>query len=196
MELSFNFKEMVSAFIVLFAMIDATGMTPIVIDLQEKTGRIKAAQVSLCSLAVLVIFLFLGNLILQLFAVDINSFAAAGALVIFIMSLEMTLGIEIIHYNDSPKGMATFVPLVFPLIAGAGTFTALISLRAEYNILNILIALILNIIIVYIVLKHVHLLERLLGKGGIYILRKFFGIILMAIAVKLFTNNVAALLNL
>lgn len=196
MELVFDFKETVSAFIVLFAMIDATGLTPIVIDLQSKIGPVQAGRVSLYSLVTLLTFLFLGNMILQLFNVDINSFAAAGALVIFIMSLEMTLGVEIFHYDDSPKGMTAVVPLVFPLIAGAGTFTALISLRAEYNILNILIALVLNIGVVYGVLKNVHLLERVLGKGGIYVLRRFFGIILMAISVKLFTGNIAALLNI
>jgi multiple antibiotic resistance protein len=134
-------------------------------------------------------------MILQLFGVDIHSFAAAGALVIFIMALEMILGIEIFRYNDGPQGMNTLVPIVFPLIAGAGTFTALLALRAEYNILNILIALVLNIGVVYIVLRHLHVLERILGKGGIYVLRKFFGIILLAIAVKLFTGNVADLLN-
>ena len=108
----------------------------------------------------------------------------------------MILGIEIFRYNDSPQGMSTIVPLVFPLIAGAGTFTALISLRAEYNIINIVIGLVLNIILVYFYLKHLNMLERILGRGGIYVLRKFFGIILLAIAVKLFTSNVATLLDM
>ena len=195
MPLHFDLQESISAFIVLFAMIDVTGLTPIVIDLEQKSGPVKAGRAAIWSLVMLLAFLFVGNMILALFNVDINSFAAAGAIVIFIMALEMILGIEIIHYNDGPKGSTTLVPIVFPLIAGAGTFTALLALRAEYNILNIVIGLILNIALVYVVLKHINLLERVLGKGGIYMLRKFFGIILLAIAVKLFTSNVATLLG-
>ncbi len=193
MELTFSLKEVISAFIVLFAMIDPIGLAPLVIDLQGKSGPIKAGRAALISLGTLLAFLFGGNVILQLFGVDIHSFAAAGAVVIFIMSLEMILGIEIFHYNDGPKGMSTIVPVVFPLIAGAGTFTALLALRAEYNILNIIIALVLNIIIVYLVLRYLYGLEHTLGKGGIYVLRKFFGIILLAIAVKLFTSNISFL---
>jgi multiple antibiotic resistance protein len=195
MDLTFSFKETISAFIVLFAMIDPIGLAPLVIDLQGKSGPIKAGRAALISLGTLLAFLFGGNMILQLFGVDIHSFAAAGAVVIFIMSLEMILGIEIFHYNDGPKGMSTIVPVVFPLIAGAGTFTALLALRAEYNILNIVIALCINIVIVYLVLRYLYGLERVLGKGGIYILRKFFGIILLAIAVKLFTSNISFMLN-
>jgi multiple antibiotic resistance protein len=195
MDLTFSFKETISAFIVLFAMIDPIGLAPLVIDLQGKSGPIKAGRAALISLGTLLAFLFGGNMILQLFGVDIHSFAAAGAVVIFIMSLEMILGIEIFHYNDGPKGMSTIVPVVFPLIAGAGTFTALLALRAEYNILNIVIALCINIVIVYLVLRYLYGLERVLGKGGIYILRKFFGIILLAIAVKLFTSNISFLLS-
>ena len=177
-------------------MIDITGLTPIVMDLKEKSGPIKPGKVAIISLVAMLAFLFVGNLVLELFSVDIHSFAAAGGLVIFILALEMILGIEIFRYNDSPQGMSTIVPLVFPLIAGAGTFTALISLRAEYNIINIVIGLVLNIILVYFYLKHLNMLERILGRGGIYVLRKFFGIILLAIAVKLFTSNVATLLDM
>jgi multiple antibiotic resistance protein len=195
MELTFDWKEAMSAFIVLFAMIDPIGLAPMVIDLQGKSGPIKAGRATLISLVTLLAFLFGGNMILQLFGVDIHSFAAAGAVVIFIMALEMILGVEIFRYNDGPKGMSTLVPVVFPLIAGAGTFTALLSLRAEYNILNILIALILNIVIVYLVLRYLYGLEHVLGKGGIYVLRKFFGIILLAIAVRLFTGNIAFLVS-
>lgn len=195
MNLAFDIKETISAFIVLFAMIDITGLTPIVMDLKEKNGPIQPAKVTIISLVALLTFLFVGNMLLQLFAVDINSFAAAGGLVIFIMALEMILGIEIFRYNDGPKGVSNIVPLVFPLIAGAGTFTALLSLRAEYNILNILLGLFANMILVYFYLKNLNLLEKLIGKGSIYVLRKFFGIILLAIAVKLFTSNVAALLH-
>lgn len=191
----FDFKEFLSAFIVIFAMIDVTGLTPVVIDLQQKSGPVNAFKAAIYSLAVLVIFLFAGGTVLDLFNVDIHSFAAAGGVVIFLMGLEMTLGREIFRYSDGPQGTTTIVPVVFPLIAGAGTFTALLSLRAEYNILNILLALALNILIVYIVLRNVKTLERGLGQGGIYVLRKFFGIILLAIAVKLFTSNIAYLLS-
>lgn len=193
--MSFEFNEFLSAFIVIFAMIDVTGLTPVVIDLQQKSGPINAFRAALYSLVILVVFLFAGGTVLDLFNVDIHSFAAAGGIVIFLMGYEMTLGIEIFRYGDGPKGATTLVPVVFPLIAGAGTFTALLSLRAEYGIVNILLALVVNILIVYVVLRNVHALERILGQGGIYVLRKFFGIILLAIAVKLFTSNIAYLLN-
>lgn len=191
----FDFKEFISAFIVIFAMIDVTGLTPVVIDLQQKSGPVNALKAALYSLLVLVVFLFAGGTVLDLFNVDINSFAAAGGIVIFLMGLEMTLGREIFHYGDGPQGSSTIVPVVFPLIAGAGTFTALLSLRAEYGIINILLALVFNILIVYLVLRNVRTLERLLGQGGIYVLRKFFGIILLAIAVKLFASNIAYLIK-
>ena len=190
-----DIKELIGAFIVIFAMIDVTGLTPIAIDLQKKSGPIKAQNAAIASLLILLSFLFLGNVVLELLAVDIHSFAVAGAIVIFIMGFEMTSGVEIMKYSDGPKGSTTLVPIVFPLIAGAGTFTALLSLRAEYHLINIVIALCLNILVVYIVLRNMHILEKLLGAGGLYVLKKFFGIILLAIAVKLFTSNVAALIN-
>lgn len=191
-----DFKELASAFIVIFAMIDVTGLTPVAIDLQQKSGPINAGKAAIYSLVILLVFLFVGNMVLDLFGVDIHSFAVAGAIIIFIIGFEMTAGVEIIKYCDGPKGSTTLVPIVFPLIAGAGTFTALLSLRAEFHLINIVVALGLNILVVYLVLKNMHLLERLLGEGGIYILRKFFGIILLAIAVKLFTSNIAALVNI
>lgn len=193
--MSFDLKEFISAFIVIFAMIDVTGLTPVVIDLQQKSGPINAWKAAVYSLIILVLFLFAGNMILELFSVDIHSFAVAGGFIIFLLGIEMTLGIEIFRYSDGPKGSTTLVPIVFPLIAGAGTFTALLSLRAEYQVTNILLGLVANILIVYLVLKNVHFLERILGQGGIYILRKFFGIILLAIAVKLFVSNLALLLT-
>jgi len=191
----FDFKEFISAFIVIFAMIDVTGLTPVVIDLQQKSGPVNALKAAFYSLIILVVFLFAGGTVLDLFNVDIHSFAAAGGIVIFLLGIEMTIGVEIFRYSDGPKGSTTLVPVVFPLIAGAGTFTALLSLRAEYGIVNILLALAVNILIVYIVLRNVHTLERILGQGGIYVLRKFFGIILLAIAVKLFTSNITYLLS-
>ncbi len=196
LELHFDLQEIASSFIVIFAMIDILGSIPIVLDLQRKAGPVKAGQAAFMSLALLLAFLLSGEMILALFNVEIHSFAAAGAIIIFLMAVEMTLGVEIFHYDDSPEGSSTIVPVVFPLIAGAGTFTALLSLRAEYNLLNIVIALCLNICVVYAVLKNVHILERIFGKGTIYVLRKFFGIILLAIAVKLFTSNIAALVSI
>ena len=187
--MGFNYKEFISAFIVIFAMIDVTGLTPVVIDLQQKSGPINALKAAIYSLIVLVVFLFAGGQVLDLFSVDIHSFAAAGGIVIFLMGIEMTLGIEIFRYSDGPKGSTTLVPVVFPLIAGAGTFTALLSLSAEYKIINILLGLVANIVIVYLVLRNVSFLEKILGQGGIYVLRKFFGIILLAIAVRLFVSN-------
>lgn len=193
-ELSFSFQEVISAFVVLFAVIDITGLIPIIIDLKEKGNEISAWKASFYSLATFIAFLFMGNMVLQLFHVDISSFAIAGSLVIFVMAVEMIFGVEIFKM-DGPKGTTTIVPLVFPLIAGAGSFTALLSLRALYSLLNIIIALVMNIAVIYIVIRYVHVLERILGKGGIYVLRKFFGIILLAISVRMFIDNLVTLLT-
>lgn len=192
MPLHFSLSEIASAFIVLFAVIDITGSIPIIIDLNKNRGGVSAWQAALISLAILVTFLFLGEAMLGLFGIDVSSFAVAGSLVIFVLAVEMTFGIEVFR-NDGPRGVATIVPLVFPLIAGAGTLTTLLSLRAEYNLLNILIALVLNMIVVYVVIRYVDKVEKIIGQGGIYIMRKFFGIILLAISVRLFANNVTSL---
>ncbi len=187
--LNISFKEIISAFMVLFALIDITGSIPIIIGLKQK-NKIESGKVSLISLLVLVLFLFVGDALLGLFGVDISSFAAAGGIIILILASEMILDIEIFKTNNIQGQSVTAVPLVFPLIAGAGTLTSLLSMKAEFAAENIIIAIFLNIIIVYIVLKYAHLIERLIGKGGIYILRKFFGIILLAIGVKLFASNI------
>lgn len=192
MPLHFSLSEIASAFIVLFAVIDITGSIPIIIDLNKNRGGVSAWQAALISLAILVTFLFLGEAMLGLFGIDVSSFAVAGSLVIFVLAVEMTFGIEVFR-NDGPRGVATIVPLVFPLIAGAGTLTTLLSLRAEYNLLNILIALVLNMVVVYVVIRYVDKVEKIIGQGGIYIMRKFFGIILLAISVRLFANNVTSL---
>jgi len=192
--LAFNLKEFVSAFVVLFAIIDITGSVPIVLSLQSKGAKINPLRASTYSLVLLLAFLFAGEIILKLFGVDIQSFAVAGSLIIFVMAIEMILGIDIFQFEAGAEN-TTIVPLVFPLIAGAGSFTALISLRAEYNVLNILLALTLNMIVVYFVLRSLRRIEKLLGKGGVYILRKFFGIILLAISVKLFTSNIALIIS-
>lgn len=192
MPLHFSLSEIVSAFVVLFAVIDITGSIPIIVDLNKNRGGVSAWQAALLSLAILLAFLFLGDALLALFGIDVSSFAVAGSLVIFVLAVEMTFGIEVFR-NDGPNGVATIVPLVFPLIAGAGTLTTLLSLRAEYNLLNIVIALVLNMVVVYVVIRYVDKVEKIIGKGGIYILRKFFVIILLAISVRLFANNVTSL---
>ncbi|MCL1942992.1 MAG: MarC family protein [Candidatus Azobacteroides sp.] len=194
MDIYFNWQEFVSAFVVLFAVIDITGSIPVIIDLRQKHRTINAEQTAIYSLTILIAFLFVGEALLGLFNVDISSFAVAGAIVIFIMGLEMLLGIEIFK-NDSPIDTATLVPLVFPLIAGAGAFTALLSLRAEYNYLNIILAVVANMAVVYLIVKKVSWIERKIGLGGIYIMRKFFGIILLAISVKLMTSNLGLILS-
>jgi len=192
MGIYFNFKEIISAFMVLFAVIDILGAIPIIISLREKNQKIEAGKAAIVSFVILVAFLFIGKALLGLFNVDISSFAVAGALVV--LAVEMIFGVEIFK-NDSPCGSATIVPLVFPLIAGAASFTTLLSLRAEYNILNIIIAVAMNMALVYLVLRYVYYVERLFGKSGVYVMRKLFGIILLAIAVRLFTSNLTSLIG-
>lgn len=189
----FNFQQLISAFIVLFAVIDIIGAIPIILSLKQKGRPVNALKATLISFALLLLFFFGGDAILKIFQVDIASFAIAGALIIFLMALEMILDIEIFK-NQGPIKEATLVPLVFPLLAGAGTFTTLVTLRAEYATINILTALTLNMVWVFFVLKITDRIERFLGKGGIYIMRKFFGIILIAISARLFTANITALI--
>lgn len=194
MSIYFSFKEVISAFMVLFAVIDILGAIPIIINLREKNQKIEAAKTAVISFVLLVMFLFVGKALLSLFNVDISSFAVAGALVLLVLAVEMIFGIEIFR-NDGPCSSATIVPLVFPLIAGAASFITLLSLRAEYNILNIIIAVAMNMVVVYFVLRYVYYVERFFGKSGVYVMRKFFGIILLAIAVRLFTTNLTSLLG-
>lgn len=192
--MEFNLKEVLSAFMVLFAIIDIIGSIPIIVDMQQRLGKIYAARVSVIAFLTMVTFLVTGEVLLKLFGVNVSSFAVAGAIVIFVVAVEMTFDVRIMKY-EGPTETSFIVPLVFPLIAGAGSFTTLLSLRAEYDMLNIIIALALNMAFVYLVLKLTGKIEKLIGKGTIYILRKFFGIILLAIAVKLFTSNLDPLLN-
>jgi multiple antibiotic resistance protein len=191
---TFNFQELTSAFIVLFAVIDIIGSIPIILNLKQNGRNVNAIQATLISFALLIGFFYAGDMILKLFQVDIASFAVAGSVVLFLLALEMILDVEIFK-NQGPIKEATLVPLVFPLLAGAGSFTTLLSLRAEYAALNIVIALVLNMVWVYIVLKSTNKVEQLLGKGGIYLIRKFFGIILLAIAARLFTANITQLID-
>ena len=191
---NFNFQQILSAFIVLFAVIDIIGAIPIIIDLKDKGKDVNALKATLISFLLLLGFFYAGDILLMLFHVDIESFAVAGAFVILLLSLEMILDIEIFK-NQGPIKEATLVPLVFPLLAGAGSFTTLLSLRAEYASVNIIVALILNMLWVYFVVRMTRKVERVLGKGGIYLIRKFFGIILLAISVKLFMSNITLLME-
>ena len=192
--LNFNFQEMISAFIVLFAVIDIIGSIPIIINLKNRGQSVNALKATLISFALMLGFFYAGDMMLRLFHVDIESFAVAGAIVIFLMALEMLLDVEIFK-NQGPIKSATLVPLVFPLLAGAGSFTTLLSLRAEYSSVNILIALTLNMIWVYFVVGMTDRVEHFLGRGGIYLIRKFFGIILVAISVKLFMSNITLMVE-
>jgi multiple antibiotic resistance protein len=186
---SFSWIEIFKATMVLFAVVDIVGSIPIIIKLKEQSGEeIGALRASAVSLGIMIGFLILGESILNLFGVDLKSFAVAGSLILFAMALEMILGVRLFRDQVSGK-TASIVPLAFPIIAGAGTMTSLISLRAEYQEINILIAIFINIVIVFIVLKLTKVIERVLGDGGIAILKKVFGIILLAIAVKLFSTN-------
>ena len=186
-----NLKEILTSTMVLFAVIDIIGSIPIIINLREKVGRIESEKASIVALLIMVIFLFIGDQILNLIGIDVYSFAVAGSILIFFIAIEMILGITL--YKDEEAHTASIVPIAFPLIAGAGTMTTLMSMRAAYADINIIIAIILNIVLVYIVLKMSAKIGAWLGKGGIGIIRKVFGIILMAIAVKLFTGNIQPL---
>ncbi|KAA6326719.1 hypothetical protein EZS27_024211 [termite gut metagenome] len=191
--MNFSLQETISAFIVLFAVIDIIGSIPIITNLREKGKEVNAITATVLSSLLLTGFFFAGDMMLKLFHVDIQSFAVAGAIVIFLMALEMLLDVEIFK-NQGPTKEATFIPLVFPLVAGAGSFTTLLSLKAEYSSVNILIALLFNMFLVYAVIRMTNHIERFLGKGGIYLLRKFFGIILLAISVRLFMANITSLI--
>lgn len=184
----FNSFELFKATMVLFAVIDIIGSIPIILKLKQESGDLHAMRASLVSLVIMILFLIVGENLLKLFGVDVEDFAVAGALILFFMSLEMILGIRLFRDNVSGK-TASIVPLAFPIIAGAGTMTSLISLRAEYSEINIIIAIMINTLLVYIVLRLTKVIEKFLGEGGIAILKKVFGIILLAIAVKLFTSN-------
>ena len=187
----FSLKEIVTCTMVLFAVIDIVGSIPIVIGLRQKVGHIQSEKASLVAGLIMIGFLFLGEQILSLIGIDVNSFAVAGALIIFFLALEMIFGIQL--YKDESSGTASIVPIAFPIIAGAGTLTSILSLRAEYDLANLIVAIIVNIIIVYVVLKSSKRIERVLGPSGIGVIRKIFGVVLMAIAVKLFAGNVQQL---
>lgn len=191
--MDFNFKEIFTAFMVLFAVIDIVGNIPIIIDLRKKVGHIQSEKASLIAGFIMVIFLFLGQSLLSVIGVDVNSFAVAGSFILFFIALEMILGITLYKDDDEGGITATVFPLAFPLIAGPGSLTTLLSLRAEFNIENIIVAVLLNVLVIYIVLKTSSKIERIIGPNGIKIIRKVFGVILLAIAVKLFAQNIKIL---
>jgi len=186
-----NYKEIITVGMVLFAVIDIVGTIPVVVDLRTKHGHIESEKASLVAGLIMIIFLFIGEELLNLIGIDVHSFAVAGSFVLFFLALEMILGIRL--YRDENASSASIVPIAFPLIAGAGTMTTLLSLKAEFQTINIIIAIVLNIILVYIVLKSSAKIEKMLGKNGLGVIRKAFGVILLAIAVKLFAANVKGL---
>lgn len=184
-----NFREIVSVTMILFSIIDIIGSIPIVIDLRKKSGNIQSAKATLVAGVIMIIFLFLGDSILKLFGIDVYSFAIAGAIIILLIGFEMILGITLFRHESTSASSTSVVPLAFPLIAGAGTMTTIISLRAEYQVINILVGIVINLALVFIVLRSCDWLEKKIGNGGFIILRKVMGIILLAIAIKLIKSN-------
>lgn len=186
-----DYKEIFSVTLILFSVIDILGSIPFVILIRQREGRIYAERATLIAAALMIVFLYLGQSILTLFGLDIGSFAVAGAIVMFIIAMEMILGITLIKDDPEAKGSGSIVPLAFPLIAGAGTLTTILSLRAVYSEANILIGIVLNSVFVYVVLRGSSWLEKKIGKSGFAVLRKVFGIILLSIAVKIIKSNIS-----
>ena len=190
-----TFKEIFTASMVLFAVIDIVGNIPIVISLRKKAGHIHSEKASIIAAIVMILFLFLGEEILNLIGINVNEFAVAGSFILFFIALEMILGITLFKDDGSSPDMASVFPLAFPMLAGPGTLTTLLSLRAEFALENVIISIILNVIVIYVVLKTSSKLQNILGKNGIGIIQKVFGVILLAIAVKLFAANIQELFN-
>jgi len=180
-------KDILIITMILFAVIDIIGSLPILIDVKNKVGKIESGKATLVSGLIMIVFLFVGDSILKLIGITVSDFAIAGSLILFFLALEMILGIR--FYKDDSSSTASVIPIAFPLIAGTGTLTTLLSIRAEFRDIDIIVAILINLVFVYLVLKNMHWLEKILGTGGINILRKVFGVILMAIAVKLFRSN-------
>ena len=191
MEFGINWKDIFTISMILFAVIDIVGSIPIIVDLRSKMGHIQSEKATIVAAIIMISFLFVGEEILKLIGIDANSFAVAGSFVLFFLALEMILGIQL--YKEDNPSTASIVPIAFPLIAGAGTMTTILSLRAVYDKINIIIAILINVILVYGVLKSSGKIERLLGNNGLGVIRKIFGVILLAIAVKLFAANVKGL---
>lgn len=185
--MNFDWKEIATITMILFAVIDVIGALPVLIDVQTKHGKIESGKATWVSGLIMISFLFLGKSILELIGISVSDFAIAGSLIIFFLALEMILGVK--FYKDDSAATASIVPIAFPMIAGTGTLTTLLSINAEYHLENIIVAILINLVFVYVVLRNVFRLEKILGPGGINILRKVFGVILLAIAVKLFRSN-------
>jgi multiple antibiotic resistance protein len=185
----FTLKEVVTVTFALFAVIDVLGSIPVLISLKNKMGEIKALRATLVSGLLIVAFFLFGEKFLDILGLDVNSFAIAGSIVMFILALEMVLGVEFFKGDNNPKA-GSIVPIAFPLIAGSGTLTTVMSIKSIYDPQNILLAIFFNLIIIYITLRSIKFIEKLLGPGGILVIRKFFGVILIAIAVKMFKSNV------
>ena len=192
--MTLDLNALLTVIFTLFAVIDIVGSIPLLISLKQKIGGIRELRATLVSGVLMILFLFLGERLLNVFGVDVKSFAVAGSIVIFILGLEMVLGVEFFKAEGDPKS-STVVPIAFPLIAGSGTLTTVISLRANYSEITILIAILVNLIIVFLVLKSLNYLARLLGSGGLLAVRKFFGVVLLAIAVKIFATNAHGLIK-
>ena len=190
----FHFDQLLTVIFTLFAVIDIVGSIPLLIAMKEKSGAIKSLKVTLISGALMILFLFLGKPFLQLLGLDVKSFAVGGSIVIFLLGLEMVLGHEIFK-GDKNAHSGAVVPIAFPIIAGSGTLTTIMSLKANYDELYIALGILINLVIVYAVLRSLNFIERLLGPGGLLAVRKFFGVILLAIAVKIFSSNVGALIR-
>ncbi|MHC5200894.1 MarC family protein [Myroides sp. LJL119] len=186
--MQFDLKDTITVSMILFAVIDILGVTPIVVDIRKRVGEIESKKATLVSAAIMISFLFVGEQLLHLIGIDVHSFAVAGSFVLFFLALEMILGVKL--YKDDTPSTASIIPLAFPLIAGTGVLTTILSLKAEYATVNIIVGIIVNLILVYIVLRSSAKVEAFLGPGGLGIIRKVFGIILLAIAVKLFMSNV------
>lgn len=185
----FSFDQILAITFTLFAVIDIVGSVPVLVSLKEKLGHIDAGKATLASGFLMIVFLLVGEPFLKLLSVDVHSFAVAGSIVIFVIGLEMILGLEFFKTDPDAKA-GSVVPIAFPLIAGSGTLTTIMSLKADFGQYNILAGICLNLLIVYIVLRSLNYIERLLGKAGLMVLRKFFGVILLAIAVKIFKSNI------
>lgn len=193
--MDFSLTETLSATMILFAVIDIIGSIPIILDIKKKSGVVFPAKASLIALILMLLFLFVGEKLILFIGIDVNSFAIAGSFILFALAFEMILGIDIFNNDDATPKTASIVPLAFPIITGAGSMTTILSLRAEFDTVNIMIAIVLNIALVYIVLKMTSKIERALGDGGVAVLKKVFGIILLAIAVKLFSSNIKILFS-
>jgi len=191
----FNLNELIKSTMIIFAVIDILGAIPFILNIKQSAGEINAIKATLVALGIMLAFLILGESVISFLGVDVSSFAVAGAIVMFFMSMEMILGITLFQHDAKTSKTAAIVPVAFPLIAGAGSMTSIISLRAEFAQINIALAIIINMAFVFMVLKMTGRIERFLGEGGIAVLQKVFGIILLSIAVKLFSSNVANLIE-